>query len=172
MSGEAKKDPDIYKIAAKYKCFFVITHNRSDETKIQTNETVGNSQSEVHYENLLSDIRQELLILTEQALSAGISKEKIIHDPGFGFGKSATQNLQLLKNLDKVKIKNFPLLSGTSRKSFIGLTLGVPPEDRLAGSIAAATISVVQGADILRVHDIKASRQAADFSRAVRDVSK
>jgi dihydropteroate synthase len=97
----------------------------------------------------------------------GVSREKIILDPGIGFGKTTEQNLELLNRLDEIRSLGFPVLLGPSRKSFIGYTLDLPPEERLEGTAAAVAIGILRGADIIRVHDVKAIVRAARMTDAV-----
>lgn len=103
----------------------------------------------------------------EFAISSGIKESQIILDPGIGFGKTVEHNLEILSRLSEFRSHGLPLLIGASRKSFIGKTLSVDPEDRLEGSLAAAVISVYGGADILRVHDVKQTVRAIALTDAV-----
>jgi dihydropteroate synthase len=89
------------------------------------------------------------------ALASGISKEKILLDPGIGFGKTVEQNLELINRLQEVRELGYPILIGPSRKSFIGFTLDLPPDQRLEGTAAAVAVGIVRGADIVRVHDVE-----------------
>src|SRR5512142_2838532 len=89
------------------------------------------------------------------ARQAGIPDDRIILDPGLGFGKKVEHNLELIDRLDELRALGFPVLSGPSRKSFIGYTLNLPPEQRLEGTAAAVAVSIVRGADIVRVHDVE-----------------
>jgi dihydropteroate synthase len=89
------------------------------------------------------------------AYEAGIKKENIILDPGIGFGKDPEQNIQVMSRLDELKAMGFPLLLGTSRKSMIGYILDLPSDERLEGTIATNVIGVMNGYDIIRVHDVK-----------------
>jgi len=88
-------------------------------------------------------------------------------DPGLGFGKSPAQNLELLDRLPELRDLGFPLLVGSSRKSFIGLTLGLPPEDRLEGTAATVAVAIARGADVVRVHDVKAMTRVARMTDAI-----
>ncbi len=108
-------------------------------------------------------VKHELQIAAQSAQEAGIAAERILLDPGFGFGKSYEENYPLLAQFDQFAELDFPLLAGTSRKSFIGRAMGnnVLPAERLSGSLAAMTISILKGAHIVRVHDVKESVEAA-----------
>ena len=105
------------------------------------------------------------------AFERGVQRSRIVLDPGFGFGKNFEENYPLLAHLDQLQRLGFPILAGTSRKSFIGRTAGkrtgqdLPPEDRLYGSLAAMVISILRGAHIVRVHDVRAAVQKPPQSR-------
>jgi dihydropteroate synthase len=103
---------------------------------------------------LIQDICHDLLDSVAIAKQAGIPEEYIILDPGIGFGKSVEQNLELVNSLDQIRALGYPILCGPSRKSFIGYTLNLPPDQRLEGTAAAVAVSIVRGADIVRVHDV------------------
>ncbi len=125
-------------------------------------------QSQPQYENVVSEVMAFLSQRAEACLSAGIGAKNIVLDPGFGFGKSLPHNLSLLKQLDRFSELKFPLLVGLSRKSMIGAVLNdAPVAERLHGSVAAAVMAVMQGAKIVRVHDVKATAEALSFCRAV-----
>jgi dihydropteroate synthase len=117
-------------------------------------------------------VKKELTEIASQAVSAGIARGRIVLDPGFGFGKSFNENYPLLAQFDKLHELGFPLLSGTSRKSFIGRTLAsggvdAPPKTRRAGTLAAVTASILKGAHIVRVHDVREATEAAKVADAV-----
>ena len=101
------------------------------------------------------------------ARAAGVKRENIILDPGFGFGKTLEQNLELLNRLDELKSLGRPLLAGTSRKSMVGTVLGLPVEERLEGTAATVAIAIARGADIVRVHDVRFMARVARMSDAV-----
>jgi dihydropteroate synthase len=111
-------------------------------------------QANPFYSNTISDILKDLQASISFALNAGISKQHIIIDPGIGFGKRIKDNLRIIKELKAFQSLNFPILIGISRKSFIGQILNQPVEGRLIGTITANTLAVVNGADVLRVHDV------------------
>jgi len=118
----------------------------------------------------LNEIKQFLQLRVEACIAAGISRENIILDPGIGgghFGKTTTQNLQILANLSELKSLGFPILIGVSRKMFIGEILDIPVEERLYGSLAAAVMAVANGASIIRAHDVKATVQAMQIANAI-----
>jgi dihydropteroate synthase len=101
------------------------------------------------------------------AKAAGVPDEHIIVDPGIGFGKTVEQNLTLLNNLDMFKALGYPILLGTSNKSFIGYTLDVPPDDRMEGTAATIAIGIARGADIVRVHQVKEMSRVARMTDAI-----
>jgi dihydropteroate synthase len=111
-------------------------------------------QTRTNYENVMIEVMNELDVAIERALKAGISRDRIIVDPGIGFAKTAEQNLQLIKNLPLLKEKGYPVLIGLSRKSFLGVYTGRETDERLAPTVAANAISISYGADIIRVHDV------------------
>jgi len=124
-------------------------------------------QSDPRYADLFDEIRWFLKDRIEEARSAGIGRGRIIVDPGIGFGKSPEDNLALIDNLGFLEELGCPVLAGASRKSFIGKALGLPVTERLEGSIAAGVLSIARGAHILRVHDVRAMRRAADMADAI-----
>lgn len=149
-----KADPKLGEIVAKYGVPIVLMHNRSSWAHAQIKQQLGGRYVGVPYENLLDDIKKELLESVAIANKSGISNELIILDPGIGFGKTVEQNLELLDRLDEIKALGFPVIFGPSRKSFIGYTLDLPPDKRLEGTAAAVSVGIVRGADIVRVHDV------------------
>lgn len=118
------------------------------------------------YQDVVKEVAEFLQQRAEICIAAGIAKSQIILDPGFGFGKSLQHNYQLLSRLSEILALNYPLLVGMSRKSMIGQLVKVPPEERLAGSLACATIAVMKGARIIRVHDVKETVQAVAVATA------
>ena len=149
-----KADPKLGEIVAKYGVPIVLMHNRISWAHAQIKQQLGGRYVGVPYENLLDDIKKELLESVAIANKSGISNELIILDPGIGFGKTVEQNLELLDRLDEIKALGFPVIFGPSRKSFIGYTLDLPPDKRLEGTAAAVSVGIVRGADIVRVHDV------------------
>ena len=129
-------------------------HNRSSWAHADIKERLGGRYVGIPYENLIEDICNDLLESVALARQAGISDEQIIIDPGIGFGKTVEQNLELVNRLGEIRALGYPVLSGPSRKSFIGYTLDLPADQRLEGTAAAVVVSIVRGADIVRVHDV------------------
>jgi dihydropteroate synthase len=128
-------------------------HNRSSWAHAEIKERLGGHYVGIPYDNLLEDVKRELMESVSIAHSSGIQDSKIILDPGIGFGKSVEQNLELVDRLNEIRNLGFPVLLGPSRKSFIGYTLNLPPDQRLEGTAAAVSIGIARGADIIRVHD-------------------
>jgi len=130
--------------------------------------TPADMQSRAHYEDLHAEIGQELVEALERACAAGIPEERIALDPGLGFAKTAAQNRTLLRRLRELTQLGRPLVVGASRKSFIGASTGKPPPDRLFGSVAAAVIGASNGASVVRVHDVAATREALAVADSIR----
>ena len=124
-------------------------------------------QQDPHYDDVVTEVGEFLRQRIAAAEAGGISKNRLVADPGFGFGKTAAHNLTLLKNLAKLKL-DVPLLVGLSRKSTIGRITGRPAPERLAGSLAMALIALQGGATILRVHEVKDTRDVVAVWEAVR----
>ncbi len=120
------------------------------------------------YRDLIGEIAQSLLESVEVGRAAGIRDDRIILDPGIGFGKTREENLEIIRRLPELRRLGFPLLIGPSRKSFIGKTLDLPAGERLEGTAAAVALSIAGGADIVRVHDVKAMVRVARMVDAIR----
>jgi dihydropteroate synthase len=142
-------------------------HNRSKPGDIQMAERAGASYRGATYGDLIADVRRELMESVDLAMQVGVHEEQIILDPGIGFGKTVAQNLQLIDQLSELKSLGFPILLGTSRKSFIGHTLDVPVEERLEGTAATVAIGIDRGADIVRVHDVRAMARVVRMTDAI-----
>jgi dihydropteroate synthase len=115
-------------------------------------------QRDPHYDDVVAEVKLFLKQRIDAAKSAGIAPERIVVDPGFGFGKTAQHNLELLRRLKEFSSLKLPLLAGLSRKSTLAKLTGRPVEERLAGSLAMALLALQGGATILRVHDVKETR--------------
>jgi dihydropteroate synthase len=124
-------------------------------------------QADPTYADVVAEVRDFLAARAAACVAAGISRDRIAVDPGFGFGKTVEHNLGLLRHLDAIAALGFPVLAGWSRKSSLGRITGRAPEDRLAGSLAAALIAAQRGARILRVHDVAATRDVLAVLAAV-----
>ena len=119
------------------------------------------------YQDVVQEVRDFLLEQAARCEQAGISRHRLLLDPGFGFGKTLEHNLSLLKHLPQLVVEGYPILVGMSRKSMIGAVLEVPVEERLHGSVATATLAAWMGARIVRVHDVKATVEAMKMVAAV-----
>lgn len=127
----------------------------------------GSMQDHPRYDNVTADVSAFLAARRDACLEAGIAAERIILDPGFGFGKTVEHNIELLRNLRQLQALGQPLLVGLSRKSTLGVLTGRPVEERLAASIAAAVLAALNGAAILRVHDVAETVDALKIVQAV-----
>ncbi|WP_343411593.1 dihydropteroate synthase [Candidatus Amarolinea dominans] len=160
-------DPGLAEVIAQAQVPVVLMHNRSRPKEAQQEARLGGRYVGVQYNDLLGNIQQELQFSVALARQAGISAHQIILDPGIGFGKTREQNLTLLNRTDAIKALGFPVLVGPSRKSFIGYTLNLPPDQRVEGTAAAVAVSIVRGADIVRVHDVLAMVRVARMTDAI-----
>jgi dihydropteroate synthase len=127
-------------------------------------------QKDPVYDDVIGEIYNFFVTRTNIAVNAGIKQENIIIDPGLGFGKTPEHNFKIIKKLSDFKSLGYPILIGASRKSFTGLLLKLSPEDRLEGSLAAAVLCVLNGANILRVHDVKETARAISIVKAVQNI--
>ena len=141
-----------------YKAAIVIMHMRG---------TPATMQAHARYKNVVNEVIEELQITVEKCLEIGIKKDRIIVDPGIGFAKTAEQNLRLVHHLNRLNILRCPILLGTSRKSFIGQILQKSVGERLMGTAATVTAGVMQGAHIVRVHDVKAIKETLQITDAI-----
>jgi dihydropteroate synthase len=152
-------DPDLAKVAAREDIPLILMHIRG---------TPGTMQKDVHYQSLFSEILQSLKESILRAESAGLDPEQIIIDPGIGFGKNLEDNLLLIKNLQEFRILGKPILLGTSRKSFIGKILNADVTERLEGTLSSIAIGVLNGAHIIRCHDVLQAKRAIAVADAIR----
>lgn len=147
-----KRDKDMAKIISKYDAHVCIMHN----------------QDGTHYDkDIMESMKDSLKESIDIAIKAGIKNEKIVLDPGIGFGKTFEQNLEVLRRLNELNDLGYPILLGTSRKSVIGNVLNVEPNKRLEGTIATTVLGVRDGVDIVRVHDVKENLKAAKMADAI-----
>jgi dihydropteroate synthase len=160
-------DPALADVVASFKAPIILMHNRSSWAHAEIKERLGGRYIGIPYENLIEDIKRELMESVDTARAAGIPDELIILDPGVGFGKTVEQNLDLVNQLDEIRRLGFPVLLGVSRKSFIGYTLDLPPDQRLEGTAAAIAVGIVRGADIIRFHDVPAMIRVARMTDAI-----
>lgn len=128
-----------------------------------------NMQAQPHYDDVVAEVKDFLRQRLNAAIAAGIPRERLVLDPGFGFGKMLEHNIELLRHLDQFLDLDAPLLVGLSRKSMLGKITGNEVSDRVYASVAAALLAVAKGASILRVHDVKATRDALAVYNAVQN---
>ena len=162
-----RADPNLAGVVASYGAPVILMHNRSSWAHAEIKERLGGRYVGIPYKDLLEDIKRELMESVDLAHAAGIADEAIILDPGIGFGKTVAQNLELINCLDEFRSLGYPLLLGPSRKSFIGYTLDLPPDQRLEGTLAALSVGIVRGADIVRVHDVQAAMRVVRMTDAI-----
>jgi dihydropteroate synthase len=155
-------DPRMAATLADLQCGTVLMHMRGRPDEWRSLPPAG---------DIVLLVKRELKEWAEKAVLAGVGPERIVLDPGFGFGKNFTENDPLMARFGEFESVGFPLLAGTSRKSFIGRTIGrgkdVPPADRLYGTLASETALILQGAHIVRTHDVKPSVEAARVADAI-----
>jgi dihydropteroate synthase len=145
----------------------VLMHNRSRSGAVRDLGLLGSSFASAEYTDLIPDVITDLKASIRIAREAGIAEERIILDPGIGFGKTVAQNLALINHLDEFKALGYPLVIGPSRKSFIGQVLDLPVEEREEGTTAAVAIGIARGADIIRVHNVKLMARVARMADAI-----
>ncbi|MFC1581489.1 dihydropteroate synthase [Candidatus Neomarinimicrobiota bacterium] len=152
-------DSEMVKIVANYKAPVVIMHIKGTPKSMQTNPT---------YNNLIEEIISYFANQIEFAMANGISEKQIIIDPGIGFGKTVNDNFTIIKELSQFSQLGFPILVGPSKKSFIGETLNLPVDQRVEGTSAAIAACIINGANIIRVHDVKEMRRVMIVSSKIR----
>jgi dihydropteroate synthase len=145
------EDDGLARLAADRDVPIVLMHNRA----------------EARYESLLPEVVADLGAAIERAVRAGVDRESVIVDPGFGFGKTADHNLELLRGLSALRQLGRPILLGTSRKSTLGKVLDLPTEERLEATIATTVLGIAAGVDLVRVHDVRPNLRAARMTDAI-----
>ncbi|MDD5428686.1 MAG: dihydropteroate synthase [Candidatus Omnitrophica bacterium] len=154
-----KHDPRMAGVAAKYGTAVILMHMKGSPADMQRSP---------RYKRLIPEIRAALRESIHIAKAAGVVSDKIIIDPGIGFGKTVKHNLEILNRLDEFKKMGFPVCVGVSRKSFIGKVLNIKDAgSRLSGTIAASVLAIIRGADILRVHDVKEAVEAEAITKSI-----
>jgi len=162
-----RADPDLATLVAERGAPVILMHNRSNPANADLREHLGGRYIGVEYENLIEDIKRELMESVAIAKEGGVPDEHIILDPGIGFGKTVEQNLELVNRCGEVRELGYSLLVGPSRKSFIGYTLDLPPDQRVEGTAAAVAIAIARGADIVRVHDVEVIARVVKMTDAI-----
>ena len=160
-----RRDPDLAGVVARHCAVAVAMHNRA-AAAVQE-ETVGGYFRSVEYDDVVAQVCADLTNSIETLTASGVPHDRIIVDPGIGFGKTPAQNLELLARLDELLSLERPILVGTSRKSVIGVTLGLPPDQRIEGTAATVALAIRQGADVVRVHDLPTMARVARMTDAV-----
>ncbi|MBY0756979.1 dihydropteroate synthase [Clostridium sardiniense] len=146
-----KKDTNMASVAAKYNVPCILMHNREED----------------EYKDLMKDVIFDLIDSINIALDAGVLRENIILDPGIGFAKTLEENLIVMNNLELIKAIGYPVLLGTSRKRMIGLTLDLPVDERVEGTIATTVLGIVKGCEFIRVHDVLENKRACVMTDAM-----
>lgn len=162
-----RADSDLAAVVAKSQAPVILMHNRSIPANARIQEKLGGRYEGMHYTDLVADVCAELTESVTFARQAGVSEDKIILDPGIGFGKTTQQNLELVNRLAEIRALGFPILLGPSRKSFIGYTLNLPPDQRVEGTAAAVAVAIARGADIIRVHDVAVMARVVRMTDAI-----
>lgn len=160
-------DPAMAPLAAERGAPVILMHNRSNPKSAEVQARLGGRYTGVEYEDLIEDVKRELMASVEIARKAGIPDAQIILDSGIGFGKTVDQNLELLDRTNEIRALGFPVLIGSSRKSFIGYTLDLPPDQRIEGTAATVAVAITRGADIVRVHDVEVMTRVARMTDAI-----
>ncbi len=151
-------DPETGVEAARHGAALILMHMRGEPK---------NMQSIPPSPDILRDLEVWAQEAVARAQSSGVSSDKIVLDPGIGFGKTAAQNFEILRNLDRLAAAGFPILVGTSRKSFIGSVVKKPAGERVLGTCATVAASIILGAHLVRVHDVAAIREIADVTDVI-----
>lgn len=154
-------DPRMSEVAGQTGAGYITMHSRG------TPETM---RSHTEYRDVVAEVREWLQQRATELQEAGLTKDAIVLDPGFGFAKTPTQNLELLSRLEEITDVGWPVLSGTSRKSFIGAVLDLPENQRLEGTSATVAIAVWKGAKIVRVHDVLEMVRVTRMTEAIRSL--
>lgn len=151
-------DPEMAALCAERGCGVVLMHMLGRPRTMQ---------DDPRYDDVVTEVKAFLAERLEAAVAAGVPEEGIWLDPGIGFGKTGAHNMELLRRLGELRELGRPLVVGTSRKSFIGRIDGSPPDERLGGTIASSVLAAVEGAEVLRVHDVAEVRQALTLTAAI-----
>jgi len=158
----ALRAPGALEVVRGSSCGLCIMHMQGEPRTMQLNP---------HYDDVVADVRDFLAERVQVMMASGIARERIVLDPGFGFGKTVGQNYLMLRRLDQMQVEDFPWLLGFSRKSMLGHIVGREPRERLAASLAAALYGLEKGGHILRVHDVAETVDAVKIWRTIKDES-
>ena len=154
-------DNNMIGIVESFNIPVVIMHMKGNPQNMQLNPK---------YKDIVNEILDFFKMKIKIAIQSGINRSMIILDPGIGFGKTVDHNFELLSRLNEFNVLELPIMIGPSRKSFIGITLDLPPEDRVEGTAAAVSAGVMNGASIVRVHDVKSMKRVVRIIEKVRNV--
>lgn len=146
-----KYDKDMAKVIAQADIPCCLMHNRKEAV----------------YDSFISDVMEDMNAILKLAKEAGIPKDNIVLDPGVGFGKTYENNLEIIRRMEELKKLGYPILLGASRKSVVGITLGLPVKERLNGTLAISAYGVMKGCSFLRVHDIKQNKEVVTMVEAI-----
>ena len=160
-------NPELAEVVAEFDVPVILMHNRLQTGTAVHEAHLGSRYVGTRYNDLINEVCRDLMESVCLAHKMGIPDEHIILDPGIGFGKSVQQNLVLIDQLDSIKALRYPILVGPSRKSFIGYTLDLPPDERVEGTTAAVAICIDRGADIVRVHDVEIMTRVVRMTDAI-----
>lgn len=155
-------DVELARVAARHDAVLVLMHSRQPMSTMPGFSVYPDDA----YSDVVSQVRAEWRSARDRAVAAGMDQSRVWLDPGIGFAKNARHSFELLARLSELGAEGVPIVFGASRKSFIGSLDGSPPAERLGGSIAAALLAVQRGAGVVRVHDVRSTRQALDVARA------
>ncbi len=158
------RDPALAGVVARSGAALVLMHNRAATATV---DALGGHYDDVQYADVVAEVIAWLRESIAGAITAGIPRAQLIADPGIGFGKTVAQNLELMRRFAALRALGIPILAGVSRKSFIGLTLGLPVEDRLEGTAATVALAIAGGAEIVRVHEVRAMARVARMTDAI-----
>jgi dihydropteroate synthase len=159
-----RRDPALAGTVAQAGVALVLMHNRAAQPTVVA---LGGHYDTVKYSDVVAEIVAWLGESVAMAEAAGIARSQMLVDPGIGFGKTAAQNLEIMRRLPELRALGLPVLVGTSRKSFIGITLGLPVEERLEGTAATVALAIAGGADVVRVHDVRFMSRVARMTDAI-----
>lgn len=162
-----KGDPDLAGVVSRHGVPVILMHNRSKHGAVIADANHGNHYDAPKYDDLVGEVKADLMESVKIAHKAHITDDRIILDPGIGFGKTPEQNRELIDAIGEIKKLGFPVLLGPSRKSFISLTLSLPPNQRVEGTAATVAVGIVRGVDIVRVHDVEIMARVARMTDAI-----
>lgn len=158
---------ELAEVVAEHNVPVILMHNRRQPGHANLDAHLGGHYIGTNYNDLIGEICHDLRKSVSLAHKMGIPDTHIILDPGIGFGKTVQQNLELVDHMDIIKALGYPLLVGPSRKSFIGYTLNLPPDERIEGTAAAVALCIDRGADIVRVHDVGVMARVVQMTDAI-----